>query len=274
MNFHELSSFIEGSLESAGEDSPETEAPQSREDFIELWDLLCEKTYAEVIINHPGTYRPSLNLRKLDKKLERTRGYLIDPGSKGISKKKLSGVEKREEELYEEVEELKKVEQERHRQLVSDYESRESRIARNMRKQIDRTFELEHGSPISLPWELLPQGERTFDKMRAHQRDLQRRGVISEFDEDRLEKAYSLGSENQYMGTGKMEGYIIFTFAHTPKVLMERPVTNNAIYIIEKDWEELSKELTKQELREHPSVVWTPHRGDWFKRVKEELELL
>jgi len=80
----------------------------------------------------------------------------------------------------------------------------------------------------------------------------------------------SLDPEQCYVGKDEFEGYIVFTFAHTPNALLECPVFGNAIYIINSDWERLSR-MTKQELRRSPEVTRIIHKPNWFQRVKREL---
>ena len=93
------------------------------------------------------------------------------------------------------------------------------------------------------------------------------------YERERIDKALSLRPEQYYVGTDEFEGYIILTFPHTSRALLECPVFGNAIYIITSDWKRLSR-MTKQELLAHRSheVTRIIHKGDWFGRVKRELE--
>lgn len=88
---------------------------------------------------------------------------------------------------------------------------------------------------------------------------------------DRITKAYLLGPKEVVLGSAEFEGYTVFTFAYTMRVLLECPMYGHAIYIINSDWESLSK-LTKQELLEFRDATKIVHRGDWFWRVEQELE--
>jgi len=45
----------------------------------------------------------------------------------------------------------------------------------------------------------------------------------------------------------------------------------NAIYIIDDDWERLSR-LTKRKLLTHPEATRIVHKGKWYWKVKQELE--
>lgn len=122
-------------------------------------------------------------------------------------------------------------------------------------------------------WRTLPPGESSVDDVRRLYDGLQRRGGLDGFDEDRLKKAYELVPDQCHVGIDGFDGYIVFTFAYTPKALMECPIIGNAIFVIGSDWKRWSR-MSKQELRADQSgeVARISHRGDWFRRVKQELD--
>ena len=121
-----------------------------------------------------------------------------------------------------------------------------------------------------LSWNVLPAGEWSVAGIRQHYNRLQRRYPHIEYDRERIDKALSLNPDQCFIGKNEFEGYIVFTFAHTPKTLLECPVFGNAIYIIHSDWKRLSRK-TKQELKRSPEVTRIIHRANWFQRVKREL---
>jgi len=56
-------------------------------------------------------------------------------------------------------------------------------------------------------------------------------------------------------GQDAFEGYIVLTFAHTPRALLvECPVFGNVINILDSDWKHWSR-MTKQELVHHSDQV-------------------
>lgn len=87
-------------------------------------------------------------------------------------------------------------------------------------------------------------------------------------------KAMSLRPKECWVGSHEWNGYIVFIFAHTQKVLLECPIFGNAIYIIDSDWKLISR-LTKQDLlwRSRKEVTRIVHKGEWFSRVKSELRI-
>lgn len=142
-----------------------------------------------------------------------------------------------------------------------------------VRGVIASAFDPNGGPTERLSWRLLPPGETSAD-IRCRYEGLLRRGALSGFDQDRLDKALSLPWKKSYIGRDGFDGYIIFTFHHTSKALMECPIKNNAIYVIGSDWQRWSK-MNKQQLRADRSgdVVKINHRGDWFSRLKKTLDL-
>ncbi len=150
-------------------------------------------------------------------------------------------------------------------------EATRAKIVRRVRQDIERAFKPEADTSTSrLPWRNLPPGESSVEDVIRHYDGLSRQGVPVRFEQERLNKADSLGWEHRYLGIDEYEGYIVYTFAHTSKALMECPMVGNAIYLIDSDWERLSR-MSKQELLDHPSVIRIPHQGNWFEKVKEEL---
>lgn len=63
-----------------------------------------------------------------------------------------------------------------------------------------------------------------------------------------------------HLGINEYEGYIVFEFDHTPKVLIDCPIAGNAIYVIDEDWERRAR-LTKQELQADEKVTRIVHQG-------------
>ena len=119
-------------------------------------------------------------------------------------------------------------------------------------------------------WDLLPQGEwktegliKTF-KGYGWSKD--------EFDESRLTQIIKiLNPTICYIGKEKFQGYVVFGFDLSEKVVLECPKYGNAIYIIEDNWQEITK-LSKWEARQLSQVTVIRHSDTWFERLKENLE--
>lgn len=119
-------------------------------------------------------------------------------------------------------------------------------------------------------WDLLPQGEwktegllKTFNSYGWNK---------DEFDENRLKGIIeSLNPSICYIGKEKFQGYVVFGFDWTNKVVLECPKYGNAIYIIEDDWQEITK-LSKWEARKLKEVTVIRHNETWFSRLKSNLK--
>ncbi len=117
-------------------------------------------------------------------------------------------------------------------------------------------------------WDLLPQGEW---KTEGLIKTFQSYGWSNdEFNESRLTQIIKLLNPSVcYIGKAKFQGYVVFGFDSTEKVVMECPKYGNAIYIIRGDWQEITK-LSKWEARQLPQVKVIRHSETWFDRLKKE----
>lgn len=149
-----------------------------------------------------------------------------------------------------------------------------ARIAENLGGRIARAFGPGGIAAAGrLPWELLPPGKRTRAEVLAYYETLSRQRPDERYDPGRMRRAFSLGPEAWYVSSNEFDGYIVFTFARTDKVLLECPKVGNAIYVLGADWKRLSK-MSKSELLAGSHVVArVEHRGDWFWKVKWALGL-
>jgi hypothetical protein len=122
-----------------------------------------------------------------------------------------------------------------------------------------------------LPWIILPPGEHPFPALIEHFKSLAKK-YNEEFDEERLNRIYSLKPTARHKGLGKFDRYIICLFKESRKAVLESPFYGNAIYIVEGDWESLSRLTKKELLEDYPrEVIRVIHSGDWFSRLKELL---
>jgi hypothetical protein len=138
---------------------------------------------------------------------------------------------------------------------------------------IERAFKFGTVVPMKhLPWRVLPPGELSVTTLHQHYHRLQQQNPHVRYERERITNAFSLHPDQCYVGRDEFEGYMVLTFAHTPKALLECPEFGNAIYIINSDWKRLSSK-TKQELLANHSgeITKMVHKGDWFSRVKRGL---
>ncbi len=125
-----------------------------------------------------------------------------------------------------------------------------------------------------LPFELLPAGEGELGEIIQSLRRMARMksGRVKVIDEKRLEMIRSLGPHKCYVGDEQWNGYVLFEFPFTEKVVLECPVEGNATYVLSGDWKTLAR-LTKKQLREtYPErcerVIHKDKRS-WLGRVRD-----
>ena len=66
------------------------------------------------------------------------------------------------------------------------------------------------------------------------------------------------------------EGYAVYTFKRTTKVVLECPFEGNATYILNRNWEREVRH-TKQYVRQHYDYRKIVHKGGWLDRVHDSL---
>jgi hypothetical protein len=251
----------------------------------------------------PGYFlTPSDELRSLYNKRERFQRNVENAYRDGASDIFIEYVENELEKVEQEVAPIERREEEEHDKRVAEYREahepylrrfrlwraevekvekrreaeakRDAAVQRAYRK-VERAFDPKRASGSRrmsiLPWEIAAPGERTDDRaVYRYYREVVSRGGLKEFDQDRLDKILALPYENWSKGSAGFYGYIILYFAHTPKVLMECPVPDNAIYVLDSGEKRLLK-MNKQELMASDETTRIYHMGPWYERVRKEL---
>ena len=146
---------------------------------------------------------------------------------------------------------------------------------RKTRQRVENAFAPERpraiGSVTTLPWEFAPPGQRTDDHVvYGYYREVLGRVGLKGFDQERLEKILALPWNGLLKGKAGFYGYIVLTFDHTEKVLMDCPVRDNAVYILDSGDERLLG-MDKQELIASDEVKRIYHTDGWYERVKRAL---
>lgn len=129
------------------------------------------------------------------------------------------------------------------------------------------------GRISTLLWEIAAPGERIEDRtVYQYYREALSQGKLDGFDRERLDKVLALPRRGLLKGKSGFYGYIVLQFTHTEKVLMECPVYANALYVLNSGEERLLR-MKKQELIASGEARRIFHTGDWYQRVKQELEI-
>lgn len=303
MTFRELREFLDDSLrESFGGASGDR--PRSKKEFLNLCRMLQGKINEfdlPAIPPYPvepevPPLAPSERLKALLDQREQLRVALAEARSRSFNTKQSTKLRRKLKVVEQECNKVMNLEYAKHRDahLRPYLKARDayhrsvrqreedarripqarSRIVERVRTDTERAFKF--GS-LAVPtqrltWRVLPPGQLSVETVLEHYGRLQRINPHVVYEQERIRKAFSLGPNQCYVGTDEFEGYIVLTFAHTPKALLECPKYGNAIYILDSDWKRWSR-MTKQELLANRSgdITRIIHRGDWFWRVQSQL---
>ena len=125
-------------------------------------------------------------------------------------------------------------------------------------------------------FELLPPGKwdiemliKHFEREAAHLPFEINKGDLQPH---RLREIKKLEPEECYIGTEGWLGYVVFTFKHSAKVVLECPIEGNATYVLKGNWKPMvrnsKKELRSRYPHRYKKIV---HKGDWFSRIRSAL---
>ncbi len=300
-SFGELRCFVEEALKSLPEPDPDADVPRTKDEFLDLLEMLCAKAEGRRAAEAPESRRkhepPAFprqgELDALEGKQDRLLEVLEELRDRpSTTKKQLGKLKKQMRANCGEIDELRAERRRFGRENQESYpwshyieylfgeprrngvptgDDTRARVLKRVERQIERAFDGD-GAPEThrLDFVTIPRGESNASGLlgllggpRREQKDRDRY-------EERIVKAYSLGPEPVHLGVNEFEGYVVFEFPHTEKVLLEHPLSGNAIYVIEEDWRNRAR-LTKQELQADEKVTRIVHQGDWFGRLKEAL---
>lgn len=125
-----------------------------------------------------------------------------------------------------------------------------------------------------LDWELLPKGKLSFEHLNSMIKKAQFDRDIN-FDQSRLDYVKSLAPNKIYVGNREFNGYYVFLFSWTSKVLLENPFYGNAAYVFSDSWKRLSR-LTKHELMAVHSdrvtkIIHKRYSEKWREHLRDAL---
>ncbi len=126
----------------------------------------------------------------------------------------------------------------------------------------------------SLRWKILPAGPVQTDLINRHLNASQKRFPKRQFDDTRIKKVLTLKPSQAYVGTDEFDGYMVFLFQGCRFAVLECPWFGNALYMLNGDWNALSK-LSKSDLlsqhRSHARRIIHDDDGTWFHQLKREI---
>jgi hypothetical protein len=275
MSFVELRLFIDSALNAISEAQPDqTQQVLGKEDFLELVKLLRRKSdtssasKAESV--PPKTLLSSLpearkaEIARLERMLE------VRQAARSSRSRKRRRSNRGDDDLR------KLIDQAKSEELEAIYgSSDQTRFCDRIQRDVERVFTNNRSiRATKVYWRILPSGTWTRESILSHYSKIQRQFPHVQFDLARLDQMFALRPSSLYVGIDEFDGYIVFAFSGTKKVVLECPVYGNAIYVIRDNWESLSK-LSKSDLQLQfaDSAQRIVHAGDWFPRLRAELRL-
>ncbi|REJ78755.1 MAG: hypothetical protein DWQ47_04735 [Acidobacteria bacterium] len=125
--------------------------------------------------------------------------------------------------------------------------------------------------PSSVSWRIFPEGEIT---VAGIVRQLKSTSIVpSHIDPSRLSQIITSFSPSKcYVGIDSFDGYVVFRFKATERVVLECPKYGNALYVLRGDWRTLSRLSKSELLREHSKKVRRIiHSEHWLENLGKEL---
>lgn len=124
-----------------------------------------------------------------------------------------------------------------------------------------------------LNWNVLPKGQypwAAFENQLKARLSYQRPKTFAAT-LDRFHKIHDLNPDFIAVGNNGYKGYLVFGFESKGLYVLESQNTNNAIYVFDRDWEQLSK-LTKAEILSNSlQKARIIHNPDWLAKLKGAL---
>ncbi len=265
-DFEGLAEFVLDAIRRLSERDPGL--PRSEKELLDLWGMLREKYAAALASGEPATTQPRSDADKLSAKYARY--WRLDDQAEELRATTVQRNKKKWQLLRETEQKMKKVSREISELggSVGDlpywpepeaeavppavpvpwkFSDPRYRSLMQVLGVIKGVFDPGAKRLGRVAWEVLPQGESA-EGIRGLFDGLTQRGGLAGFDPERLDHALALPWKEGYTGKSGFDGYVVFTYEHTHKALLECPRVGNAAYVIGLPtavW----REMNKQELR-------------------------
>lgn len=120
-------------------------------------------------------------------------------------------------------------------------------------------------------WKFLPKGEYPFQRVKEELRPVLNRVKRGNrtFVEKRLERLNSFDPEFVVVGLSGFSGYILMAYPDRNLYVLESLLYGNATYVLDRDWEGISKLTKAQVLSNKLHKDRLIHRSNWFAKVKK-----
>lgn len=126
---------------------------------------------------------------------------------------------------------------------------------------------------VRVNWVVLPQGRMPWEQLQRHLRPIieKQPGGNQTVIDKRHEAISAFGPEFVAVGRGGFDGYVIFGFPQKSLYVLESTEVNNATYVLDRDWEELSTMTKAELLNNNLHKERLIHRENWFSALARAL---
>ena len=127
----------------------------------------------------------------------------------------------------------------------------------------------------TMNWEILPPGNQIWEDLKPQVTQVL---DAAKNDQDKVVSEHRFKIINEYnppivaVGRAGFSGYLVFGFPDKEIYVCESVFKNNATYVFDENWEELSKRTKQEVLNEDLQMERIIHRDGWENRIKDLLE--
>ena len=152
-------------------------------------------------------------------------------------------------------------------------------LKKRLERKLSITDDLQLLNGNKLSWVLLPPADckswSSFEPIfEAQLKTVDYHFLEKEIEEQkiRFKRIFELNPKEIYRGIESFSDYFALIYEGTSKVVLESVVYGNAVYIVDGNWMEKSQQ-TKSQLKKDGAAKVIHHRGDWFSKIKNYLQI-
>ena len=118
-------------------------------------------------------------------------------------------------------------------------------------------------------WKLLPAGQYPWARIRRHVGQILENKAprTANVIHRRFDKLDSFNPDDIYVGQGGFHSYVAYTFNDKELAVLESVMPDNATYIFDLDWQEVSKMTKAQILQDNLHLGRVIHTADWPNQI-------
>lgn len=152
-------------------------------------------------------------------------------------------------------------------------------LKKKLNRKLSITDDLQLLNGNKLSWVLLPPADckswSSFEPIfEAQLKSVDYLFLEKEIEEQkiRFKRIFELNPKKIFRGIESFSDYFALIYVGTSKVVLESVIYGNAVYIVDGNWMEKSQQ-TKSQLKKDGAAKVIHHRGDWFSKIKNYLQI-